>query len=60
MKPCNRNPRPFAYFILSYALSWLIWIPLDLSHFGIGPLHIPEGLSNIIRRLGVLMPAGVG
>ncbi len=48
---------PRTYFILTYLLSWLIWIPLDLSHFGIGPFHISEGLSNIVRLLGVLMPA---
>lgn len=48
---------PAKFFILTYALSWLIWIPLVLSHFGIGPLHIPEGISNVIRLLGVLMPA---
>ncbi len=45
------------FFGLTYLLSWLIWIPLDLSHFGIGPLHIPEGISTIVRLLGVLMPA---
>ncbi len=53
----GQKVHPRTYFILVYLLSWLIWIPLDLSHFGIGPIHIPEGLSNIIRLLGVLMPA---
>jgi CAAX protease family protein len=48
---------PRTFFILTYLLSWLIWIPLDLSHFGIGPFNIPEGLSNVVRLLGVLMPA---
>jgi membrane protease YdiL (CAAX protease family) len=28
-----------------------------MSHFGIGPFHISEGVSSIIRLLGVLMPA---
>ena len=49
--------RPKTFFVLTFFLSWLIWIPLDLSHFGIGPLHIPEGLSSIVRLFGVLMPA---
>jgi len=38
-------------------LSWLIWIPLALSHFGIGPFHIAEETSSVVRLLGVLMPA---
>jgi membrane protease YdiL (CAAX protease family) len=45
------------FFLLTYVLSWLIWIPLTLSHFGIGPFHIPEATSNAVRLLGVLMPA---
>ena len=49
--------RPRTFFLVTYLLSWLIWIPLDLSHFGIGPFHIAEGLSSIVRLLGVLMPA---
>jgi membrane protease YdiL (CAAX protease family) len=48
---------PSAFFALTFALSWLIWIPLALSHFGIGPLHIPEETSTVVRLLGVLMPA---
>jgi membrane protease YdiL (CAAX protease family) len=43
--------------VLTFILSWLIWIPLTLSHFGIGPFHIPEATSNVVRLLGVLMPA---
>lgn len=46
-----------AFFGLSYLLSWSIWIPLALSHFGIGPFHIPEGVSELVRLFGVLMPA---
>jgi membrane protease YdiL (CAAX protease family) len=48
---------PRAFFILTYLLSWLIWFPLDLSHFGIGPFSSLEGISGIVRLLGVLMPA---
>ena len=55
-KPIEVSPARF--FLLTYCLSWLIWIPLTLSHFGIGPFHIPESTSNAVRLLGVLMPAG--
>jgi membrane protease YdiL (CAAX protease family) len=48
---------PAAFFGLTYLLSWLIWVPLALSHLGIGPLHIPEEISSGVRLLGVLMPA---
>jgi len=44
------------FFLLTFILSWLIWIPLTLSHFNIGPFKISEDLSSIIRLLGVLMP----
>jgi membrane protease YdiL (CAAX protease family) len=44
------------FFTLTYVLSWLIWIPLALSHFGTA-FNIPESTSNIVRLLGVLMPA---
>jgi len=47
---------PVKFFVLTFILSWLIWIPLDLSHFGI-VFNIPEAISNLVRLLGVLMPA---
>ena len=53
----TRLARPSTFFILTYLLSWGIWIPLDLAHFGIGPLHIPESTSALVRLLGVLVPA---
>ena len=49
--------RPSAFFILTYLLSWIIWIPLDLAHFEIGPFHISESTSAVVRLLGVLVPA---
>lgn len=48
--------RPDVFFIVTFLLSWLIWVPLDLSHFGIA-FYIPESISSIVRLLGVLMPA---
>jgi membrane protease YdiL (CAAX protease family) len=47
---------PLRFFLLTFLLSWLIWTPLVLSHFNIGPLKISEDLSGIIRLFGVLMP----
>lgn len=54
------NPKPVAptqFFLLTFCLSWLIWIPLLLAHFEMGPFHISEAASNAVRLLGVLMPA---
>ena len=41
--------RPVKFFVLTFALWWLIWVPLVISNFGIGPFHITEGTSNIVR-----------
>jgi membrane protease YdiL (CAAX protease family) len=48
---------PIQFFSLTFLLSWLIWIPLALSHFEIGPFRIAEGTSSLVRLFGVLMPA---
>lgn len=53
----ERGPSPWRFFALTYALSWGIWAPLVLSHFGIGPFAIPEGTIALLRLFGVLMPA---
>jgi membrane protease YdiL (CAAX protease family) len=55
--PAASQVRPAAFFGLTFLLSWLIWVPLALSHFRIGPIHVPEGISSGVRLLGVLMPA---
>jgi membrane protease YdiL (CAAX protease family) len=58
LSPSTLRPVPVRpFFALTFVLSWLIWIPLALSHLGLGPVHIPEGLSSAVRILGVLMPA---
>jgi membrane protease YdiL (CAAX protease family) len=49
---------PGSFFALTYALSWLVWVPLDLSRHGILLPAIPDGTSTLVRLLGVLMPAG--
>jgi membrane protease YdiL (CAAX protease family) len=57
MTRTESSVRASTFFALTYALSWLIWIPLVLSHFHIGPFSISEGVSSGVRLLGVLMPA---
>jgi hypothetical protein len=57
MSPTALPVRPRTFFALTYLLSWAIWVPLALSHFGVGPFHTAEGTSSIVRLLGVLMPA---
>jgi membrane protease YdiL (CAAX protease family) len=46
-----------SFFVWTFFLSWLIWIPLALSYYGLGQLRVSEGLSSIVRLVGVLMPA---
>jgi len=29
---------PFRFFVVTFALSWLIWLPLVLGYRGIGPI----------------------
>ena len=48
---------PVIFFVLTYILSWLIWVPLALSNFNIWTFRIPEGTFNAAGFLGVLMPA---
>lgn len=55
--PHLTNIEPGRFFVLTYALSWLVWIPLDLAHFEIGLHAIPDGTSTLLRLFGVLMPA---
>jgi len=57
MRPWITAVSPLKFFTLTFILSWVIWIPLAMSHFSIGPFHVPESTSAIIRLLGVLMPA---
>ncbi len=56
MRTTSHPVSPLPYFVLTFVLSWAIWIPLTLSHYAVWPLAIPEGVSAIVRLLGVLMP----
>ncbi len=57
MLPIPHRISPTRFFVLTFVLSWTIWIPLDLAHFHVGGVTIDEGASGAIRLLGVLMPA---
>jgi membrane protease YdiL (CAAX protease family) len=48
--------RPQAFFALTYLLSWAVWLPLLAARYNLGPWRIDEGLSSVVRLLGVLMP----
>ncbi len=48
----TRTVSPSIFFLLTFILSWSIWISLILASS-----QISEGLSNIVRLFGVLMPA---
>lgn len=56
LRPFTTSVSPARFFVLTFILSWLIWIPLVFSHFGVA-FNIPESTSAIVRLLGVLMPA---
>lgn len=56
MKTRPLAPSPLVFFLVTFAFSWLIWIPLSISHLNAAPF-IPEGTSNGVRLLGVLGPA---
>jgi membrane protease YdiL (CAAX protease family) len=57
MSSSTRHVSPTSFFALAFVLSWAIWIPLDLAHFGLGGLKIDDAVSSIVRLFGVLMPA---
>jgi len=48
--------RPQSFFLLTFLLSWAVWVPLLAARYNVGPWRIDEGLSSIVRLLGVLMP----
>jgi uncharacterized protein len=46
-----------AYFILAFLISWSIWIPLALNHYGLLPVRLTEPLASIAPLFGTLGPA---
>src|SRR5437667_6473502 len=55
-----------AYFVLAYALAWLLWLPFVLSQgggIGVIPLATPadaSGLAYLLVLVGALGPALAG
>ena len=56
----TRSTPVWQFFGWSFLLSWLIWVPLTLAHFNLGPVRVSEQVSGLVRLLGVLIPALVG
>jgi uncharacterized protein len=52
MDKASGNISPLKFFLLTYILSWTVWIVLILA----SP-QISEGTSTIVRLFGVLIPA---
>jgi uncharacterized protein len=45
------------FFGWSFLLSWLVWVPLAMAHYNLGPVRVSEQVIGLARLLGVLMPA---
>jgi len=52
-----RRTPALSFFVLAFLLSWSIWVPLALDHFGVFSTRLPEGLVVLARQLGTLGPA---
>lgn len=48
---------PYQFFTLTFALSWLFWIPLMLVRLGVLGLEVPQATLTALALPGVLMPA---
>lgn len=46
-----------SYFVLTFFLSWLIWVPLALNHLGLVQLNLSTGFVQVVRLFGTLGPA---
>jgi membrane protease YdiL (CAAX protease family) len=57
MKAFVRRFPSVCFFILAFVISWAIWVPLALDHFGVLSPGLPGSLVAIGRLLGTLGPA---
>ncbi len=46
-----------SFLVLAFLVSWSIWVPLALNHFGVFATRLPEGIVVLGRQLGTLGPA---
>lgn len=56
-RPIRLQARPGKYFLLTFLLSWAIWIPLVWVRLGVGSLRLSETAISLLSFPGVLMPA---
>jgi len=45
------------YLLLTFLLSWLVWIPLALNYYFLLPFQVDQGLTSLLALLGTLGPA---
>jgi membrane protease YdiL (CAAX protease family) len=45
------------YILLTFLLSWLVWIPLALNDYSLLPVHLDQGIVSVLPLLGTLGPA---
>ncbi|MCD1295350.1 hypothetical protein CUJ83_10095 [Methanocella sp. CWC-04] len=45
------------FFLLTFALSWAIWIPMAMNYYGIFPIRMDPGFVMVFRLFGTLGPA---
>lgn len=49
-EPASRGLR--AFFLLAFALSWLVWVPAALASRGWLPLHLPLSVTGLLGAFG--------
>ena len=57
MRPPAPAATPTRFFVVTFIVSWVIWLPLVFSRLGAIPIDIPDGTRNAVALLGVLTPA---
>jgi uncharacterized protein len=45
-----------AFFVIAFAGSWMVWLPLVLAQDGLGVLSyaVPDGVSTLVYTLGII------
>ena len=45
-----------AFFVIAFAGSWIVWLPLVFAQDGLGVLSyaVPDGVSNLVYTLGII------
>ncbi len=46
-----------SFFVLTFLLSWAIWIPMALNYYGLFPVKMDPGFVLVFRLFGTLGPA---